>query len=175
MARSASLDDLTKALSAPTDFGAVALALGNGAMPAAAIDLDPLADAVARGVSARDRLVAAAGGLLSATEVGTALRISRQAVDKRRRTGQILALRVASDWRYPAGQIGADGETPAALPAVLAQAAALGMGPWSVLDFLVAPDLALGGRSPLACLHAGGDLAVDVKRLLDAARTDAFG
>jgi hypothetical protein len=175
VARSASVAELAGALGAATDFGAVARALGSGNLPVGVVALDPLADAVARGVAAREGLMAACGGLLSAAEVGGALRISRQAVDKRRRAGQVLALRVAGDWRYPAAQIGAAGEIPAGLPAVLAEAAALGMGPWSVLDFLVTPDETLGGRSPLDCLHAGGAVAALVARLLTAAQVDAFG
>lgn len=91
IARSATLEALGEALSAPTDFGAVARALGDPAAFAASRPLDPLADAWARGAVERERLSVEAGSLLSAGEAGRALGgISRQAVDKRRRSLQLL-------------------------------------------------------------------------------------
>lgn len=174
IARSATLETLARALEAPTDFGAVAWALGNSAIPAPALGLDPLADALARGVGERERLAKLAGGLLSAEETGRALGgLSRQAVDKRRRSRQLLAVRVAGDWRYPAIQVGADGQAVPALPLILAAADGAGMSGWATLDFLLAPDDTLGGITPLDALrHGGGDA---VRRLLDAAKADAFG
>jgi hypothetical protein len=181
MAASASLEALARALEAPTDFGAVASALGSSAIPASAVDLDPLADALARGVEERARLATQAGGLLSVAEAGQALgEISRQAVDKRRRANHLLAVRVAGDWRYPAAQIGPDGQVPALLSAVLDDGVQLGMSGWAMLDFLLAPDDALGGVSPIDVLRregrpeAAGGAAV-VRRLLAAAKADAFG
>jgi hypothetical protein len=176
ISRLASLDALAQALEAPTDFGAIAAALGGTAMPEAARDLDPLADAVARGAGERERLVAAAGGLLSATEAGRVLGgISRQAVDKRRRGNQVLAVRLGGDWRYPAAQFGPDGQVPALLPSVLQDAAGLGMSGWAILDFLLAPDTALRGSSPLDVLRRNGPDTAGVRRLLAAAGADAFG
>lgn len=174
VARSASVEALAGALSAPTDFGAVARALGDAAVLGAALDLDPLADAFARGVSEREELVVKAGGLLSAAEIGRALGgISRQAIDKRRRANQLLAVRVAGDWRYPAAQIGADGQVPPGLAAVLARTAK--MGAWATLDFLLAEDDALNGLSPLEALRRGGAQAAQLDRVLDAMNIDAFG
>ena len=134
IARSATLEALGEALSAPTDFGAVARALGDPAAFAASRPLDPLADAWARGAVERERLSVEAGSLLSAGEAGRALGgISRQAVDKRRRSLQLLGVRVAGDWRYPAAQIGPDGQAVPGLAAVLEELAAL--GPWAQLTF----------------------------------------
>jgi len=176
ISQSADLDVLAQALAAPTDFGAVAAALGGAAMPQVARDLDPLADAVARGAGERERLAAAAGGLLSAAEAGRVLGgISRQAVDKRRRTNQVLAVRVGGDWRYPAAQFGPDGQVPAQLPMVLREAAGLGMSGWAILDFLLAPEAALQGAGPLDVLRRNGPDTAEVRRLLTAAGADAFG
>lgn len=176
LARSASLEDLAQALEAPTDYGAIARALGGSAVSDAVLDLDPLADALARGATERERLASQAGGMLSAGQVARALGgISRQAVDKRRRANQLLAVRVASDWRYPAAQIGADGVIPTALPSVLASASDLGMGPWTTLDFLLTPDSTLGGLTPIEVLHRGGTDANAVGRLMEAAKVDAYG
>lgn len=176
IASSASPEALARALAAPTDFGALASALGDATIPPSALELDPLADAVARGAGERARLSALAGGLLSAEQAGQALGgISRQAVDKRRRANQVLAVRVASDWRYPAIQIDADGQVPPALPAILALAAETGMSAWATLDFLLAPDGALDGLAPLDALRRGPGAAGAVRRLLEAAKADAYG
>lgn len=171
---SASPEALALALQAPTDFGALASALGSTVMPGPALDLDPFADALARGTAERERLAVRAGGLLSAEQAGQALGgISRQAVDKRRRANALLAVRVVGDWRYPAVQIDADGQVPDALPAVLKLAAGIGMSGWATLDFLLAPDDALGGIAPFEALRRDG--ADGVRRLLEAAGSDSFG
>jgi hypothetical protein len=176
IAASASLETLARALESPTDFGAVASALGSSAIPSSALDLDPSADAVARGALERERLAALAGGLLSVTDAGRALgSISRQAVDKRRRANQLLAVRVGGDWRYPAAQIGADGQVPVLLPGLLEAGVQLGMSGWAMLDFLLAPDEALEGLRPLDVLQRDGSNAGHVHRLLEAAKADAFG
>jgi hypothetical protein len=174
IARSATVEALADALTAPTDFGAVARALGDVSAFALALPLDPLADALARGAAERERLAVRAEGLLSAEEAGRALGgISRQAVDKRRRGRQLLGVRVANDWRYPAAQIGRDGQIVPGLAAVLEGLAEL--GPWTILDFLLAGDDALGGASPLEALRHGGGAAEGVHRLVEAHKTDAFG
>lgn len=173
IARAASISALTEALAAPTDFGAVARALRDPTAFQAALPLDPLADALARGVHERERLAATAGGLLSAAEIGRALGgISRQAVDKRRRAHQLVGVKLASDWRYPSAQVGDDGEILAGLPVVLAALAEL--SPWAILDFLLAEDAALGGVTPLAALRQGGDGLAAVVRIAKASKTDAF-
>lgn len=174
IAASASPEALARALEAPTDFGALASALGNTVLAGSALDLDPLADAVARGTVERERLALVAGGLLSAEQAGRALGgITRQAVDKRRRAKGLLAVRVAGDWRYPAVQFNDEGEAPQGLPAILEVAEELGMTQWATLDFLLAPDAALDGLSPLEAMRNG---RMDrVHRLLDAARSDGPG
>jgi len=174
IARSATVEALGEALSAPTDFGAVARALGDPAAFASVRPLDPLADAWARGAVERQRLSVEAGGLLSADEAGRALGgISRQAVDKRRRSLQLLGVRIASDWRYPAAQIGEDGQVVPGLAIVLEGLAAL--GPWAQLSFLLAKDNALGGFTPLEALRLGGGAMDKVRRIVRSHGTDAFG
>jgi hypothetical protein len=170
-ARSADLPALNRALAAPNPLSSLAhLLLGAAAAPAAR-QQDPLADALLRGVGERARLIAAAGGLLSVNEVAALLGLTRQAVDKRRRAGQVLAMRAGSDWRYPAIQFGPEGAPPAGLAEVIAALAEA--GPWATLDLLLAEDPALGGRSPLQALRAGDRAAV--QRLLAARSADAFG
>ncbi len=168
---------LADALAAPTDVGTIARALGDPkAVGDAVADLDPLSDAIARGSDARRALVEAAGGALGAEEAGRLLGITRQAVDKRRRAGALLAVRVGDDWRYPACQFdeARPGGVVAGLPEVVQ--AMVAAGPWVTLDFLLAADGALGGATPLAALRAGGGEGLAaVRRLLRQAETDAFG
>jgi hypothetical protein len=169
MAREASPEALTEALAAPSDTGTLARALAEQAAADALRRLEPLAGAVARGGEVRARLAEAAGGLLSAEEAGKALGITRQAVDKRRVAGRLLAVRIRGDWHYPSAQF-RDGEVLPGIEKVVA-----GMpeaSPWSVLDFMLAPDDALGGRSPLAALRAGD--GAPVRRLLAARGADSF-
>ena len=174
IAASASPEALARALEAPTDFGALASALGNTVLAGSALDLDPFADALARGTAERERLALAAGGLLSAEQMGRVLGgITRQAVDKRRRAGALLAVQVAGDWRYPAAQVNDDGMAPPGLPAVLAAANELGMSGWATLDFLLAPDAALDGMAPIEAMRRGS--LPSVLRLLDAAGSDSPG
>lgn len=175
IAQAASPDALAQALEASTDVGAVVSALAGTAIPRAALELDPFADAIARGIDARERLATRAGGLLTAAEIGRALGISRQAVDKRRRGHRLLAVPVAGDWRYPAAQLSDNGEVPPLLATVLAEGARLGLTDWAMLDFLLAEDKALGGLTPLAALRGGESGAADLRRMLAAMKADAFG
>jgi hypothetical protein len=165
---------LAEALSAPTDAGAVARLLSATVGQDATATLDPVAEAIARGTEIKQRLIKEAGGLLTASQMGAALGgISRQAVDKRRRAGQLLAMRVGADWRYPAIQVGRNGMVPDGLAMVLR--CMTDAGPWSILDFLITPDDVLEGLTPLAALRRGGSLAATVQRQLAAAAVDAYG
>ena len=98
--------------------------------------------------------------------------ISRQAVDKRRRAGQLLAVHVGSDWRYPAAQADRDGNVPDGLGDVIR--AMQDAGPWATLDFLLAPESTLDGLTPLDALRRGGAAAEIVLRLVTAAQSDTY-
>jgi len=60
------------------------------------------------------------GELLSAEQVAGALGVSRQAVNKRRREGKLIAARVGRGFRYPSWQFGDDGRPLPGLEAALA-------------------------------------------------------
>lgn len=144
---------LTEALAAPTDVGSLAQLLSRADVVGAAVtELDPLASLMARNVEHREALLRSAGGALSAEEAGRVLGITRQAVDKRRRANTLLAFREGSDWRYPACQFD-QGDVIPGLPDVV-RGLAVG-GPWATLDFLLSPDTALAGKSPLQALRQG--------------------
>ncbi|MGO7871457.1 helix-turn-helix domain-containing protein [Rhizobium leguminosarum] len=162
--------DLADALSAPTDAGSLAQLLSRSDMVGAAInDLDPLVPALARNVEHRQNLVERADGTMSAEDAGRILGISRQAVDKRRRAGTLLAVREGSDWRYPLCQLD-QGEVIAGISDVVRGFAAA--GPWVALDFLLASDTALGGRTALQALRDGDREAV--RRLIRIETSDGF-
>lgn len=162
--------DLADALSAPTDAGSLAQLLSRSDMVGAAInDLDPLVPALARNVEHRQDLIARAGGTMSAEDAGRMLGISRQAVDKRRRAGTLLAVREGSDWRYPLCQLD-QGEVISGISDVVRGFAAA--GPWIALDFLLAPDTALGRRTALQALRDGDREAV--QRLVRIETSDGF-
>ena len=156
IASTASIESLAGALAAPTDVGRLARALGDSAaVGEAVVSLDPLAPLIARNAEHRAALLASAGGVLRASEVAALLGISRQGVDKRRRSGGLLGLRQGGDWRYPRCQIDeARHDVVADLPRFLR---AMGTAnPWVVLDLLLAPDDALGGKAPLDILRRDG-------------------
>jgi hypothetical protein len=97
------------------------------------------------------------------------LGISRQAVDKRRRAGTLLAVREGSDWRYPLCQFD-QGEVIGGISDVVRGFAAA--GPWIALDFLLAADTVLGGRTALQALSDGDREAV--RRLIRIETSDGF-
>lgn len=161
---------LTAALAAPTGAGALAQILSHSEFIGDSItDLDPMVPALARNLEHRNQLLKRAGGVLSAEKAGKIVGITRQAIDKRRRGNAILAIREGSDWKYPAFQF-RDGEV---LPGIAEVVRGFeGQGAWVTLDFLLASESALGGRSPLDALREG-DLGA-VERLVRANAGDGF-
>ena len=117
-------------------------------------EADPLVLAKLRGMEAQRDLLNAEGGCLTVAEVASVLGISRQAVDKRRGTGGLLALSATRrGYLYPAWQF-AQGDV---LPGFKAVSAALAEAdPWSRVRFFVSPNTALDGRKPIVALQRGG-------------------
>ncbi len=170
IAGSASAKTLTDALAASTDVGSLAQLLSRSdVVGSAVVELDPLAPMLARNVEHRQKLLQLAGGALSAEEAGHTLGITRQAVDKRRRTNTLLAVREGSDWRYPACQFH-DGETLPGIADVVRGFASA--GPWATLDFLLASDTVLEGCTPLQVLKSGD--RDRVLRLVRSSHGDGF-
>ena len=109
---------------------------------------------------------------MSAEEVGRLLGITRQGVDKRRRASGLLAFRRGGDWRYPRCQF--DEEAHEVLEGISRVVQAFAeAGPWVTLDFLLAPDDALDGQTPIAALREGGRTE-DLDRLLRIESGDGF-
>ena len=167
LSATAPADVLQRALAAPSDVGGVASLLSN--LAPFELDLsriDPLVESLAHGVTAKRDLLESAGGGLTATQVATALGISRQAVDKRRSRGALLAVPNGSgDYLYPACQFADGGVVPGLEEALKAFQI---RDPWTQLSVMISPAPSLGMRTPVDALRAGD---------LDQVRAaiDAFG
>ena len=110
LARDLPKEALSAAAAAPSDFEAVlqAILAGRGRWVDFDREKNPLALARLRGQQARQAFLSSEGGILSAAQVAELLNISRQAVNKRRQTGQLLALPVGRRrFAYPAWQLAA--------------------------------------------------------------------
>lgn len=127
---------------------------------------DPLAGARARGVVAQREMLAVEGPPLRVSEVADRLDISRQAVDKRRQAGKLLAVSLGSrSHLYPRWQFSETGFLPG-LEEVLQ--ALDEHPPWARLRFFVSGNHRLGGERPLDTLRRG-----HLQRVIKAA--EAFG
>jgi hypothetical protein len=147
-------EDTAQALSAATDLDALVVALERSPLDAEPLDPE-VAAAYARGRVARAELLAAEGGVASSEEMRERLGgITRQAIDKGRQSGRLLAVRERSDWLYPRWQV-VNGEVLAGLRPVLEVLSAGGHDAWGQLIFFVSTDTAREGESPLDALRAG--------------------
>ena len=153
------------AVSAPSDVLALLSAMESAESIQFSSD-DPLALARVRGIRERDRMLRLEGGVLTAEEAARGLRLTRQAVDKRRKAGRLLALPLGRrGFAYPAWQFTRGGTLPG-LERVLA--AFEERDPWMQAVFLLSPDPRCGGRLPLSLLRIG-----EVEPVVRAAR--AYG
>ena len=150
----ASDETIAAALEAPSDFGGLARMLSDMAPFGIAADtVDPMAEAIARGAVAKQELLADAGGAWSSTEVARHLGISRQAVDKRRKAGKLLALQSGrGDYLYPLCQFTDRGVLPGIDRFLTAFPPSSG---WTLLDLLLTPAEEIGDRTPLDALRRG--------------------
>ncbi len=123
----------------------------------------PLLAAQLRAVEVKRRLLEAEGGTISAEDAGRLLGMSRQAVDKKRRGGQLLALPVGSRQRYPVWQF-KDGAMLPGLADVLA--ALRTSSAWVQAAFFLSRNTRLGETRPLDLLRQGR-----IDEVVRAART----
>jgi hypothetical protein len=111
-----------------------------------------IAEMIAAGEVRKAELTRMAGGLYTLSEVAAILAISELLVEERRKAGELIAVRLAESYCYPACQF-----TPHGIVTGLSEV--LAMMPirheWIRLEWLLIPDEALGGLSPLEALRAG--------------------
>jgi hypothetical protein len=109
-----------------------------------------------RGIDAKRKILEAEGGPLSSVQAAKLLKISRQAVDKRRRENKLLGLELGKKgYHYPSWQFDLRG-----LEQVLT--ALGGRDPWEKLSFFLNPSGILGDRTPLTVLRGEKDKLTDI-------------
>jgi hypothetical protein len=151
-----------RASEAPTDQAVLLRALSSGEFLADLKNVEPLAPAFIRGIEAKRRLIEDNGGALTAEQVAESFGITRQAVEKRRRAGKLLALTTGRHgYRYPAWQFTDAGTIPG-LEGVLGALAS--QDEWTQTAFFVGHNPRLGNRTPVEVLKAG-----DLESVLTAA------
>lgn len=139
--------DRAKALSAPDDFWALMETLA--LLP---IKESPELRVRMRGAIARRELLEQDGGVLSPSNVGELLGISRQAVGLRRNAGKLLGVEGNRGFVYPAWQFEGndvlDGFTE--ILQLLSDDDA-----WTQFIFFLSHDDAIGGKRPIDLLRKG--------------------
>lgn len=114
--------------------------------------MPPLAPARTRGVVYRVQVLSQPD-MLTSKQLAKLLGISRQALDKRHKSAQLLAL--SSDTRrlrYPSWQLD---EHVWGAPLANVLHALAGEDAWTIYEFLLSPDPLLSGRTPLQAMKEG--------------------
>jgi hypothetical protein len=144
---------IDEATAAPTDYLVAVEALSAAPEITQLFADDPFIAAKFRGLKRKQQMLEAAGGALTSQRVAEVLGISRQAVDKRRASNQLLALTQGRrGYSYPSFQF-EDGKTIAGLEAILGQLSNL--DPWMQMVFFTTPNERLGEEAPLEKLKKG--------------------
>lgn len=145
---------LGNATGAPSDFDVLVRVLEKPEALAVLQHTDPLAEARLRGLRHQQLLLEKAGGALSADQVAALLKISRQAVDKRRKAGRLIGLSTGRHgYLYPACQFTPEGGTVAGLEEVLADLREF--SPWMQLAYLMNANTSLDESTPLEEMRKG--------------------
>jgi hypothetical protein len=142
---------IDEATAAPTDYLVAVEALSSSPETTQLIAEDPFIAAKFRGLKRKQQMLEAAGGALTSEQVSEILGISRQAVDKRRASNQLLALTQGKrGYSYPSFQF-EDGMTITGLEDVLEELKEL--DPWMQMVFFTNPNARLEGKTPLEQLR----------------------
>lgn len=138
---------LVEATKASSDYSVLVSALTTEEALAPIRSLDPLAGARLRGFDAKRRLLEEEGGCVSSSDAAEIIKVTRQAVDKRRSEGKLLALELGKKgYHYPVWQFELRG-----LERVLAVLP--GLDSWQKLSFFLNPNDLLDDKSPLEALR----------------------
>ena len=164
---------LRDALRAPTEFETILRVLECPEIGASTRDRDPLVVARLRRIESMRRILAGEGGTLSAEKVGEVLTISRQAVEKRRKSGRLIGISLGRrGFGYPAWQFTTRGILPS-LESVLSILKA--HDPWTKLVFFLTDNPALGGRKPIDDIRSGQVEGVIAAARLVESNSHGFG
>ncbi|MCU0286124.1 MAG: helix-turn-helix domain-containing protein [Acidobacteria bacterium] len=114
---------------------------------------DPLRSFRLKGIQAKSALLKKEGGVITSQQVAELLGISRQAIDKRRRQGNLLAVSLGRrSYFYPVWQFSEDGVLPGfeTVLGILKD-----YDPWMKMIFMLNANHSLKDRSPLEKLREG--------------------
>jgi len=143
-----------KAVAESTDLGVLLSAMESKSGLTLITRDNPLAAARLRGLQTKLDLLGRAGGALPPREVAVLLRMSRQAVGKRRMAGTLLGVPTGRrGYEYPACQF-VDGGVVGGLGEVLS-AFDEDVDAWMRLAFLMTANDSLGGKVPMDVLRRG--------------------
>lgn len=150
-------DLLSDAARADSDYAVLLRALERPEALAELRAQDPLAPARLRGLREKEWVLQAEGGTVVADEAAALLGISRQAVDKRRKSGALIGLTLGRrGYAYPTWQFGREGEgTLSGLSDVLSDLRGHGHSPWAQAVFMLSANTRLDGDTALNALRAG--------------------
>lgn len=149
---------LEETAAANSNFLVLFQALRNPEILSQLEEYEPLASPYLKGLEAQHALLDRAGGLMTSDEVAKVLRLTRQAVDKRRQAGKLIAIPQGQrGFGYPVCQFDAKGPLAGLEPTLKALAERDG---WSQLTFLLSPNSLLKNRSPLDLLREGATESV---------------
>ena len=142
-------DQLSALAAEDTDYAVLAALTQAPATLEAWQQSDPFAAARQRATEVKQRLLEAEGGVEPVSAVAERLGITRQAVEKRLRHGQLLAFELPQGRLYPRWQFGEDGVLKT-LPAVLAALEGTG---WEKASWLLSANPRLGDARPVDILR----------------------
>ena len=145
----ATLDEsvLLEAAKAPNDFAVLSYLLGRPETAVLPLTEDPLAKARMRGIELKRELLDSEGGTKTTAEVAALLKVTPQAITKRRNEATIIAVQLGTKgYHYPAWQFGVKG-----IEIVLKEIRDL--DGWEKISFFLNPNDALDGKRPLDALR----------------------
>ena len=146
-------NSIDEATAAPTDNLVMLEAISSAPWISELAAEDPIVAAKLRGFELRQEMLNKAEGVFSSGKVAELLKLSRQAVDKRRAANQLLALTQGRrGYSYPGFQF-EDGKALNGLEEVLRNLSAL--DPWMQLRFFTNPQERLGNKTPIEALRSG--------------------
>jgi hypothetical protein len=145
---------LANAAGATSDYLALVNALQQPEIAAIFQEDDPLLPARLRGLEARQQILEAEGGTMTVSEVASLLGITRQAVEKRRKAGKLIALSLGKrGYAYPRWQFSSDGDLLPGLEDVFGDLEE--HSPMARTIFMLNPTIRLDGERPLDVIRRG--------------------
>lgn len=164
LVRHLSEETVRRALEQNTGLQSLAVGMGEHAVATASETAHEESERILDLHRAQASLIQQSGGTVTATKAAELLgQITRQAVEKRRERGTLLAIMVGGEYRYPLFQFDSQSVLPGLQEVLKAFTVRSG---WTQLSVLISPQDALDGRSLVDALKQG-----DVKAAVSVAAT----